>query len=83
MAGAGSGGWVRVALECPGDRADAVEEALSAAGAIAVSLEDGGKEPRFESWPPDHRALWGRVRIQGLFPAGGGRGRAACRPPSP
>ena len=81
MDGASSDGWVRVALECPGDGAHAVEEALSAAGAIAVSLEDGGEEPRFESWPPD-RALWGRVRVRGLFPAGvDGVGRLAGRLP--
>lgn len=81
MDGADSTGWVRVALECPGDGAPAVEEALSAAGAIAVSLEDAGEEPRFESWPPD-RALWGRVRVRGLFPAGvDGVGRLAGRLP--
>ena len=81
MDGADSTGWVRVALECPGDGADAVEEALSAAGAIAISLEDGGEETRFESWPPD-RALWGRVRVRGLFPAGvDGVGRLAGRLP--
>ena len=77
MNGAGSNGWVRIALECPGDGAGAVEEALSAAGAIAISLEDAGEEPRFESWPPD-RPLWGRIRVWGLFPAGvDGVGRLA------
>ena len=63
------GGWTRVALECPGEDAGAVEEALAAAGAIAVSLEDAGEDPRFESWPPD-RPIWGRTRVSGLFPAG-------------
>jgi len=81
MDGADSAGWVRVSLECSGGSAGAVEEALSAAGAIAISLEDAGEEPRFESWPPD-RALWGKVRVQGLFPAGvDGAGRLAGRLP--
>ena len=66
---ANTGGWVRIALECPGEGAGAVEEAFAAAGAIAISLEDAGEEPRFESWPPD-RPLWGCVRVSGLFPAG-------------
>ena len=79
MSGSEAGGWVRVVLECPGDAVPAVEEALAAAGAIAVSLEDAGDESRFESWPPD-RPLWGTVRISGLFPEGvDGLGRMASR----
>ena len=81
MDGVDSAGWVRVSLECSGGSADAAEEALSAAGAIAISLEDAGEESHFESWPPD-RALWGQVRVQGLFPAGvDGAGRLAGRLP--
>ena len=77
MNDAGSGGWVRIALECPGDGAGAVEEAFSAAGAVSISLEDAGEEPRFESWPPD-RPLWRRIRVCALFPAGvDGLGRLA------
>ena len=77
MSDSGSGGWVRIALDCPGASAPAVEEALCAAGAIATSLEDAGNESRFESWPPD-RPLWGQVRVSGLFPAGtDGLGRMA------
>ena len=79
MSRASPSGWVRVALECPGEGAGAVEEAFSAAGAIAISLEDAGEEPRFESWPPD-RPLWGSIRVSGLFPAGvDGLGRMAGR----
>lgn len=82
MEGSEAGGWVRVALECAGDRACAVEEALAAAGAIAVSLEDAGNEDRFESWPPD-RSLWRKVRVSGLFAQGaGGLERLAARLPS-
>ena len=74
-----SNGWFRIALECPGEGAGAVEEALAAAGAIAISLEDAGEDPRFESWPPD-RPLWGSIRVSGLFPAGvDGLGRMAGR----
>ena len=79
MSGSGSGGWLRVALDCPGASAPAVEEALTEAGAISTSLEDAGDEPRFESWPPD-RPLWGNVRVSGLFPADvDGLGRMASR----
>lgn len=69
MGGADTDGWVRIALECSREEAGVVEAALDASGAAAVSLEDAGKEPRFESWPPD-RPLWGKVRVSGLFPAG-------------
>ena len=69
MGGADTNGWVRIALECSREEAGAVEAALDASGAAAVSLEDAGEEPRFESWPPD-RPLWGKVRVSGLFPAG-------------
>ena len=68
MNGAGSSGWVRVALECPREGVGAVEEAFGKAGAVAISIEDAGEEPRFESWPPD-RPLWERARVCGLFPA--------------
>ena len=84
MGGADSAGWVRVSLECSGAGAHAAEEALSAAGAIAISLEAAGDEPRFESWPPDppDRAPWGQVCVRGLFPAGvDGAGRLAGRLP--
>ena len=68
MGDAGASGWVCIALTCPREEAGAVEEALDASGAAAISLEDAGEEPRFESWPPD-RPLWGVVRVTGLFPA--------------
>ena len=69
MGSAEASGWVRVALECSGDGAGALEDALAAAGAIAISLEDAGEDPRFESWPPD-LPLWGKIRVSGLFPKG-------------
>ena len=63
----GPGGWTRIEMECGSGGADALEEALAAAGAFAVSLEEAGGGPRFESWPPDGR-LWEKVRVCGLFP---------------
>lgn len=69
MGGADTSGWLRIALECLRDEAGTVEEALAGAGAAAVSLEDAGEEPRFESRPRD-RPLWEKVRVSGLFPAG-------------
>ena len=82
MDGADTSGWLRIALECPREEAGAVEEALEAAGAAAVSLEDAGDEPRFQS-SPDDRPLWGKVCVSGLFPAGtDGLDRiAGCVPP--
>ena len=82
MSSSESGGWVRVALDCPDASVPEVEQALCAAGAIATSLEDAGNESRFESWPPD-RPIWGKVRVSGLFPAGvDGLGRiASCVSP--
>ena len=68
MSGSDGGVWVRIALECPREKAGAIEEALAAAGAIAISLEDGGEELRLEAWPPD-RPLWRTLRVAGLFPA--------------
>lgn len=63
----GPGGWTRIEMECGSGGADILEEALTAAGAFAVSLEEAGGGPRFESWPPDGR-LWEKVRVCGLFP---------------
>ena len=81
MDGADPSGWLRIALECPREEVGAVEEALEAAGAATVSLEDAGDEPRFQS-SPDDRPLWGRVRVSGLFPAGtDGLDRIAGRVP--
>ena len=81
MGGADTSGWLRIALECAREEAEAVEAALDAAGAAAVSLEDAGEEPRFQS-SPDDRPLWGKVRVSGLFPAGtDGLDRMAGRVP--
>ena len=63
----GPDGWTRIEMECGSGGADVLEEALTAAGAFAVSLEEAGGGPRFESWPPDGR-LWEKVRVCGLFP---------------
>ena len=69
MSSADASGWHRIVFVCPHAEAGAVEEALEGCGAAAISLEDAGEEPRFESWPPD-RSLWDNVRVSGLFPAG-------------
>lgn len=63
-------GWIRIEMVCGRDRADMIEEALAAAGAVAVSLEDAGEDSRFESWPPV-RPIWDKVRVSGLFPKRG------------
>ena len=63
----GPRGWTRIEMECGKVGADALEEALAAAGAFAVSLEEADGGPRFESWPPD-TPLWEKVRVCGLFP---------------
>ena len=63
----GPGGWTRIEMECGSGGAGALEEALAAAGAFAVSLEEADGGPRFESWPPG-TPLWEKVRVCGLFP---------------
>jgi len=56
----------QVTVEVDRGGAQAVETALEALGALAVSLRDAGDEPLLEP-PPGTHPLWGRVRVEALF----------------
>lgn len=60
--------WLRVTLDTDHDQTDAVSEALEAAGAGAVTLEDAGDQPILEPGPGE-TPLWEYVRVVGLFTA--------------
>lgn len=45
-----------------------VEDALMAAGAVAVTYKDAADDPVFEPWPGE-MPLWQQTRVTGLFPA--------------
>lgn len=60
--------WLRVTLDTDHDHTDAVSEALEAAGASAVTLEDAGDQPILEPGPGE-TPLWSQVRVVGLFTA--------------
>ncbi len=58
--------WLQVKVESDPERAPAVEEALNAAGALSVTLEDGGDVPLLEP-DPGQMPLWAATRVVALF----------------
>ena len=60
--------WLQLSLEPGKFPADRLEDALLAAGAIAVTLEDAGDHPILEPGP-DQTPLWPTTRVTGLFDA--------------
>jgi len=60
--------WLQVKVESDPERAPAVEEALNAAGALSVTLEDGGDVPLLEP-DPGQMPLWAATRVVALFDA--------------
>lgn len=63
---ANSPAWQRLSLDVPQSEVEVCEEALLAAGAVSVSLEEIGDEQIFEP-KPGETPLWQRVRVAGLF----------------
>ena len=61
-------GWRRISIPVASDDVDALSEAFETLGALAVSFEDAGDDPKFE---PDVGAtpLWGHTIVTGLFEA--------------
>lgn len=59
--------WQKLILAVPQADVESCEDALLAAGALSVSLEDLDDDPIFEP-APGQTPLWQRVRISGLFP---------------
>lgn len=60
--------WLQLTLMAGEHDPKRLEDALLAAGAVAVTLSDGGDQPVLEP-PPGATPLWQQTRITGLFPA--------------
>lgn len=60
--------WLQIDLALGGFDAERLEDALLAAGALAVTYKDGADDPVFEPWPGE-MPLWQQTRLTGLFAA--------------
>jgi ribosomal protein L11 methyltransferase len=72
--------WLQLRLVIDRDAAAAVEAALEAGGALAVTLDDAGDAPLLEP-EPQARPLWRQVRVTALYaddPDGQQRARLAA-----
>lgn len=58
--------WLQLRLVAQRERAEAIELALQAAGALAVTLDDPGNTPILEP-DPQQQPLWDQVRVTALF----------------
>jgi len=59
--------WLKLRLRTDKERAQRFADALENLGALAVSLEDAGDEPRFDLGRGD-TAAWNDTWVNGLFP---------------
>jgi ribosomal protein L11 methyltransferase len=62
-----AGAWLQVELTAPAAEAPALEAAMTAAGALAVTLGDAGDAPVLEP-APGEAPLWPVTVVTGLFP---------------
>ncbi|HEX7031061.1 MAG TPA: 50S ribosomal protein L11 methyltransferase, partial [Gammaproteobacteria bacterium] len=60
--------WLQLDFPLAGLETEQVEDALLAAGAVAVTYKDAADDPVFEPWPGE-MPLWQRTRVTGLFAA--------------
>ena len=60
--------WLQLRLDTDPAEAARLEDALLAAGAVAVTLEDNADEPVLEPGVGE-TPLWRQTRVTGLFPA--------------
>lgn len=60
--------WLQLQLITDRTNSEALEDALLAAGACSVTLQDGADQPLFEP-PPGATPLWDEIRLMGLFTA--------------
>lgn len=58
--------WLQVKIATSADHAPAIEEALTEAGAVSVTLEGADESPIFEP-APGETPLWDATRVVGLF----------------
>ncbi len=59
--------WQQVRIHVPAEDAEAVSEALEAAGALSITYQDGADQPLFEP-APGETPLWRETQVIGLFP---------------
>lgn len=69
--------WIEVCISATRDATPAIEEALEALGALAVTLEDDHDDPVLEPGAGE-TPLWPAVRVRGLFEADADRARVAA-----
>jgi len=60
--------WLQLLMDSSADAAERLAEAMSAAGAAAVTLQDSADQPLYEP-PPGATPLWRATRVVGLFDA--------------
>lgn len=60
--------WLQLKLQTSPEQAPLLSDLLSAAGALAVTLEDAADEPLYEP-PPGSQPLWSCTTLSGLFEA--------------
>lgn len=59
--------WLQVKVDTDAERAGAIEEALTGAGAVSITYEDAGETPLLEP-EPGTMPLWSTLRLVALFP---------------
>jgi ribosomal protein L11 methyltransferase len=60
--------WLQIDLALGSFDAERLEDALLAAGALAVTYKDGADDPVLEPWPGE-MPLWRQTRVTGMFTA--------------
>lgn len=60
--------WLQLRIDCTQAMAEALDQSLSDAGALAVTMEDAGDQPLLEPGPGE-TPLWSELRVTGLFNA--------------
>lgn len=60
--------WIQLRLDTSPEHVDALEQALLASGAVAVTLEDNADQPVLEP-AVGETPLWRHTRMTGLYPA--------------
>lgn len=60
--------WLQIDLALADFDTEQIEDALLAAGAVAVTYKDAADDPVFEPWPGE-MPLWQQTRVTGMFPA--------------
>src|SRR3569833_371633 len=60
--------WIQIIIESLETEADAVGEAMQAAGAVAITLQDAADQAVFQL-EPGETPLWSRTQVCGLFDA--------------